>query len=215
MTEDVPTKSMIKTTYIDTVESYVQIVRVEEKIMKVIAQDVIDLILFFYARPIIINVKYLSSIKFVVIDVEPVSSTWSSLQNKILSAYGFASGGIMKALRYDDGTLLTKPDFESFEWDKNTVFEAVIDIHKSQYSVTFTESVLGLELFSDEDGLNCIVGRTVSTIAKQKVIPESEIVGVNDQWLACFSFADIRDTIKRATREPPLTVIFINKMIQT
>ena len=39
---------------------------------------------------------------------------------------------------------------------------------EQDYYVTFTESVLGLELYSDEDGFNCIVGRCVSTIARQK-----------------------------------------------
>ena len=76
------------------------------------------------------------------------------------------------------------------------------------YHVTFTESVLGLELYSDEDGFNCIVGRCVSTIARQKVTPGSQIVQVNDRWLANYRFEEIRDAVKQAARQPPLAVTF-------
>ena len=76
------------------------------------------------------------------------------------------------------------------------------------YYVKFTESVLGLELYSDEDGFNCIVGRCVSTIAKQKVTPGSQIVQVNDRWLANYRFEEIRDAVKQAARKPPLAVTF-------
>eukprot|EP01083_Nonionella_stella_P010734 30545_1 len=79
---------------------------------------------------------------------------------------------------------------------------------ETDYYVTFTESVLGLELYSDEDGFNCIVGRCVSTIARQKVTPGSQIVQVNDRWLANYRFEEIRDAVKQAARQPPLAVTF-------
>lgn len=84
------------------------------------------------------------------------------------------------------------------------------------YFVTFTESVLGLELYSDEDGFNCIVGRCVSSIARQKVTPGSQIVQVNDRWLANYRFEEIRDAVKQAARSPPLAVTFrIKKNLYT
>lgn len=79
---------------------------------------------------------------------------------------------------------------------------------ETDYYVTFTESVLGLELYSDEDGFNCIVGRCVSTIARSKVTPGSQIVQVNDRWLANYRFEEIRDAVKQAARQPPLAVTF-------
>eukprot|EP01084_Bolivina_argentea_P270707 460377_1 len=79
---------------------------------------------------------------------------------------------------------------------------------ETDYYVTFTESVLGLELYSDEDGFNCIVGRCVSTIARQKVTPGSQIVQVNERWLANYRFEEIRDAVKQAARQPPLAVTF-------
>jgi len=79
---------------------------------------------------------------------------------------------------------------------------------ETDYFVTFTESVLGLELYSDEDGFNCIVGRCVSTIARNKVTPGSQIVQVNDRWLANYRFEEIRDAVKQAARQPPLAVTF-------
>ena len=79
---------------------------------------------------------------------------------------------------------------------------------EQDYYVTFTESVLGLELYSDEDGFNCIVGRCVSTITRQKVTPGSQIVQVNDRWLANYRFEEIRDAVKQAARQPPLAVTF-------
>merc|ERR1712154_275215 len=79
---------------------------------------------------------------------------------------------------------------------------------ETDYLVTFTESVLGLELYSDEDGFNCIVGRCVSTIARSKVTPGSQIVQVNDRWLANYRFEEIRDAVKQAARQPPLAVTF-------
>eukprot|EP01083_Nonionella_stella_P272642 924679_1 len=79
---------------------------------------------------------------------------------------------------------------------------------ETDYFVTFTESILGLELYSDEDGFNCIVGRCVSTIARQKVTPGSQIVQVNDRWLANYRFEEIRDAVKQAARQPPLAVTF-------
>jgi len=79
---------------------------------------------------------------------------------------------------------------------------------EADYYVTFTESVLGLELYSDEDGFNCIVGRCVSTIARNKVTPGSQIVQVNERWLANYRFEEIRDAVKQAARQPPLAVTF-------
>ena len=76
------------------------------------------------------------------------------------------------------------------------------------YHVKFTESVLGLELYSDEDGYNCIVGRCVSNIARANVTPGSQIVQVNDRWLANFRFEEIRDAVKQAAKSPPLNVNF-------
>jgi len=76
------------------------------------------------------------------------------------------------------------------------------------YYVTFSESVLGLELYSDEDGFNCIVGRCVSSVARDKVTPGSQIVQVNDRWLANYRFEEIRDAVKQAARQPPLNVTF-------
>ncbi|ETO29953.1 hypothetical protein RFI_07165, partial [Reticulomyxa filosa] len=76
------------------------------------------------------------------------------------------------------------------------------------YTVVFPENVLGLELYSDESGLNCVVGRCVSQIARQNVRPGSAIIQVNGQWVAGRQFEEIRDAVKQAAKDPPLEVKF-------
>eukprot|EP01084_Bolivina_argentea_P005911 11172_1 len=79
---------------------------------------------------------------------------------------------------------------------------------ETDYRVKFTESVLGLELFSDEYGFNCFAGRCVSTITQQNVIPGSQIVQVNDRWLGNYRFQEILDAIQYASISPPFAVTF-------
>ena len=80
--------------------------------------------------------------------------------------------------------------------------------NEQEYYVVFAANVLGLELYADENGFNCIVGRCVSTIARQKVIPGSRIVKVNDRWMANYHFEEIHDAVKQAVRYPPVTITF-------
>eukprot|EP01084_Bolivina_argentea_P077545 140679_1 len=117
------TKERIKAKYTYTVEGYVRIVR--NKIMNLICQDVINLILFFYAKPININVKYQSKIK--VILIQPLDNDWDTLQNKIWKVFGpFDDNEELKHLHYKDGTV-SKGTWHSCRWDQNDIFEAVID----------------------------------------------------------------------------------------
>jgi len=80
------------------------------------------------------------------------------------------------------------------------------------YDVTFTTSVLGLELYPDRDGKNCIVGKCLSKTSKKFVDPSSVIVAVNDMWVAGMSYDMVRDSIKQAARVPPLKIQFRVKM---
>merc|ERR1719385_451004 len=70
------------------------------------------------------------------------------------------------------------------------------------YDVTFTTSVLGLELYPDRDGKNCIVGKCLSKTSKKFVDPSSVIVAVNDVWVAGLSYDMVRDSIKQAAKCP-------------
>ena len=80
------------------------------------------------------------------------------------------------------------------------------------YDVTFTTSVLGLELYPDRDGKNCIVGKCLSRTSKKFVDPSSIIVAVNDMWVAGMSYDMVRDAIKQAAKYPPLKIQFRVKM---
>lgn len=79
---------------------------------------------------------------------------------------------------------------------------------EEDYTVTFTQTPLGLELYSNEDGFNCIVGRCVATFASQNVTPGSQIIQVDDKFLANLKFEEIRDAVKKAARNPPIDVTF-------
>eukprot|EP01084_Bolivina_argentea_P077547 140682_1 len=117
------TKERIKAKYTYTVEGYVRIVR--NKIMNLICQDVINLILFFYAKPININVKYQSKIKVILIQL--LNNDWDTLQNKIWKVFGpFEHYKFLLQLNYKHGTV-SKGTWHSCRWDQNDIFEAVID----------------------------------------------------------------------------------------
>jgi len=80
------------------------------------------------------------------------------------------------------------------------------------YSVTFTESTLGLELCPDKEGKNCIVGHCFSEIAKKCVDIGSLIIQINDMWVTGLSYDMIRDNIKQKAKKPPLTLTFRSKI---
>merc|ERR1712228_398984 len=80
------------------------------------------------------------------------------------------------------------------------------------YDVTFTTSVLGLELYPDRDGKNCIVGKCLSKTSKKFVDPSSIIIAVNDMWVQNMSYDMVRDAIKQAAKYPPLKIQFRVKM---
>mmetsp|Transcript_44418 Transcript_44418/g.54401 ORF Transcript_44418/g.54401 Transcript_44418/m.54401 type:complete len:562 (-) Transcript_44418:53-1738(-) len=80
------------------------------------------------------------------------------------------------------------------------------------YDVTFTSSVLGLELYPDKDGNNCVVGRCLSKTSKKHVDPGSIITKVNDVPVAGLSYDMVRDAVKTASKYPPLTLKFRIKM---
>merc|ERR1712130_1063386 len=80
------------------------------------------------------------------------------------------------------------------------------------YDVTFTTSVLGLELYPGKDGKNCIVGKCLSKTSKKFVDPSSIIIAVNDMWVQNMSYDMVRDAIKQAAKYPPLKIQFRVKM---
>eukprot|EP01084_Bolivina_argentea_P039967 73846_1 len=125
MTEEVldRIKQLIETKHINTVEGYVRIV---EK-MKFIYQHLKDLILFFYAKPMMMNVKYKSAIKSVFIEVSPLQSDWNLLQCKIFEAYGCNASDIFLVELYHVkyGTIRVN-NWNSLRWDEyDDIFEVV------------------------------------------------------------------------------------------
>eukprot|EP01083_Nonionella_stella_P076951 209890_1 len=84
------------------------------------------------------------------------------------------------------------------------------------YVAAFTENRLGLELVSDEDGLNCFVSGCVSTTSQENVASNSRIIKVNDQWVGSRSYSKILGAIKEAkaviTKQNPLQITFRIKM---
>ena len=76
------------------------------------------------------------------------------------------------------------------------------------YLVKYEEAVLALELYSDENGSSCIVGRCLSNFARANVTPGSTIVQVDDRWVANERFEEIQDAVQQAAKTPPTNVHF-------
>ncbi|ETO29827.1 hypothetical protein RFI_07294, partial [Reticulomyxa filosa] len=96
---------------------------------------------------------------------------------------------------------------------KKEVNSAPVAQDAFDYEVVFTESVLGMELTPDADGNNCLVTRCIGNVAKQKVDPGSLILSINGVLVAGLSYDAVRDAIKAAAKNPPLTVTFRQKLV--
>eukprot|EP01084_Bolivina_argentea_P011003 20552_1 len=72
-------KNIIKSKHICTVGGYIRVAKQN------VSQDIVDLILFFYAEPIMMNVKYKSQIKCIF--YSPMEPEWDTLKTKICQAY--------------------------------------------------------------------------------------------------------------------------------
>jgi len=94
--------------------------------------------------------------------------------------------------------------------DNNGLMASAAD--EFDYDVTFTTSVLGLELYPGKDGKNCIVGKCLSKTSKKFVDPSSIIIAVNDMWVHNMSYDMVRDSVKQAAKYPPLKMQFRVKM---
>eukprot|EP01084_Bolivina_argentea_P204524 349284_1 len=65
-------KNIIKSKHICTVEGYIRVTKQN------VSQDIVDLTLFFYAGPIMMNVKYKSQIKCIF--YSPMEPEWDTLK---------------------------------------------------------------------------------------------------------------------------------------
>eukprot|EP01084_Bolivina_argentea_P163147 283857_1 len=113
------TKDEIKEKYIYIVQGYARDVQME------ITQDVLDLILFFYAKPIIMNVKskYCSDIKSILFC--PLEPEWSSLEAQIFKECNL---DVVLSLSYKYGTI-TKDNWKMCRWNQKSFLEDVFEVN--------------------------------------------------------------------------------------
>merc|ERR1719495_1681051 len=82
------------------------------------------------------------------------------------------------------------------------------------YDVTFTSTHLGLKLYPDRAGKNCIVVGCLSETAKSLVDVGSMILSINGSWMEGLAYTVIRDQLKAAAQNPPLNVTLRVKLQQ-
>eukprot|EP01084_Bolivina_argentea_P264918 448914_1 len=112
------TKKHIKPQHICTVEGYIR-----EVTLSVIYEDVIDLILFYYAKPMVINTKYKSQTKLLFISIFD-SFTWFVLTQKIFEAYNLDKYSHKLAiLTYENGIIHKYCNWKSCIWNEEHTFE--------------------------------------------------------------------------------------------
>eukprot|EP01084_Bolivina_argentea_P206120 351990_1 len=111
------TKKMIRAEYVYTVEGFLR-----DNKMKNVYSDVLELLLFFYAKPIIMKVKYKSQIKSILIC--PVEVAWMFLENSILQAYKLSRYEYKGGLQSFNGKYgtVTRSNWTQFRWDKDDLF---------------------------------------------------------------------------------------------
>eukprot|EP01084_Bolivina_argentea_P076208 138109_1 len=144
-------KNIIKWEYIYIVEGYIRIVKNN------IPQDIVDLILFMYTKPIIMNIKWHKQIKSIW--YLPTEPEWKALETKISDAYD--TQVLVRRLSFANG-IVTPYNWVNCRWKKTHTFavetSVVIDkIDKglkryyesldAEYDALFTN-------YCDENGLD-------------------------------------------------------------
>eukprot|EP01084_Bolivina_argentea_P166985 289885_1 len=114
------TKQQIATDFILTVEGYIR----RHKIISINIQNLIDLILFFYAKPIIMNIQFQNQIKYV--SFCPINGSWDSICDKIqfiftLGPWPIYFNKLLKVTHpyYGD---IGSSNCESFRWNEQDLF---------------------------------------------------------------------------------------------
>eukprot|EP01084_Bolivina_argentea_P253111 425063_1 len=115
----ITTKNRIKTKHIYTVQGYAR----NDKI-KPIHQDVLNLILLYYAKPLAMNIEYKSKIKAILIC--PIELDWNSLEVNILKAYQLSQtryrGTLQCLINFCENEKVQKSNWETFTWNENNIF---------------------------------------------------------------------------------------------
>lgn len=83
---------------------------------------------------------------------------------------------------------------------------------ENDYIVTFKSCVLGLALYPNKNGMDCIVGKCVNKFSKTNVEQSSIIIAVNGEWVAGKQYDAIKNIIKNALKSPPLKIKFRKKI---
>eukprot|EP01084_Bolivina_argentea_P150830 263351_1 len=115
-------KQHIKKQYIYLVEGYVG--KIETK--KMISQDIVNLILFFYAKPIKMKIKLNGSNQSPkIVLYSPQQPEWHSLETNILKKFDFKMKNFLRTLIYKHGNV-TASNWKYCRWNEKDEFIAVV-----------------------------------------------------------------------------------------
>eukprot|EP01084_Bolivina_argentea_P045831 84346_1 len=109
-------KSDIKLKYIMIVNGYARIIESEFNLH--IWKDISRLVLLFYAKPIVMNIKMIhnDNIKYILFD--PIADSYASICNKIKNALHAVRDEII----FDVSGRFTRSNFDSWKWDPQYLF---------------------------------------------------------------------------------------------
>lgn len=98
----------------------------------------------------------------------------------------------------------------TFRFVDSPVFHSLYPSKEEQdYEVVFTESFLGLELMpKTKDGINAVVKKRHSELAKTAVTKNSYITSVNNKWVCNEEYNTIKELLKDALTLPPTIITF-------
>eukprot|EP01084_Bolivina_argentea_P075345 136589_1 len=114
------TKQHIGQHHVNIVEGYIR------KIKSFVPQQIVDLILFFYAKPKIMNVRYQSKTNSV--GCCPIDTAWDVLESRILQSFGLSKWNSLIRLNHKHGTI-TRYNWESCRWFGEHTFECDIKLY--------------------------------------------------------------------------------------
>eukprot|EP01084_Bolivina_argentea_P124532 220661_1 len=127
----------IKAHHICCVDGYIRKNSAKNGMMlSMLSQNVADLILFFYAKPIVMKTRYINalldveSIKYIL--YSPLDDNWDMLCNKLLKKYKMSNDYKVSRLMYENRNI-KKYKWNTFRWNEKNTFTVQFDREYTMY----------------------------------------------------------------------------------
>eukprot|EP01084_Bolivina_argentea_P036841 68117_1 len=147
-------------------ETYYLVERYIKAVKNNISQDIVDLILFMYTQPIMMNIKLIKSVWYLTnYDKDKIKSVWylptepdwKSLQTKIADAFEISITPELglQSLYFDNGTVITRSHWNTYicRWKQTHIFTA--DFYDFSHLGRQTKQAnAGLERYYKIQGVN-------------------------------------------------------------